>query len=118
MVYTSAQAQVRAVSQGSAADHCDAGYMLQLERRFRGTLHQTASVPGADNCPVNADVRETSRRGGVSVVYQVNAASVEWNPSTERLRELTEKMPNSQLTEFGNVAVKVHLHRRRLHQRR
>jgi phosphoenolpyruvate carboxykinase (ATP) len=40
------------------------------------------------------------------VVYQVNAASVEWNPSTERLRELTEKMPNSQLTEFGNVAVK------------
>ena len=40
------------------------------------------------------------------MVYQVNAASVEWNPSTERLRELTEKMPNSQLTEFGNVAVK------------
>src|SRR6201994_3394584 len=55
---------------------------------------------------MNADARETSRRGGVSVVYQVNAASVEWNPSTERLRELTEKMPNSQLTEFGNVAVK------------
>ena len=40
------------------------------------------------------------------MVYQVNAASVEWNPSSERLRELTEKMPNSQLTEFGNVAVK------------
>jgi phosphoenolpyruvate carboxykinase (ATP) len=40
------------------------------------------------------------------VVYEVRAASVEWNPTTERLRELTEKMPNSQVTEFGNVAVK------------
>jgi len=40
------------------------------------------------------------------VAYQVKAASVEWNPSAERLRELAEKMPNSQVTEFGNVAVK------------
>jgi phosphoenolpyruvate carboxykinase (ATP) len=40
------------------------------------------------------------------VAYQVKAASVEWNPSAERLRELTEKMPNSQVTEFGNVVVK------------
>ncbi|HEY0717653.1 MAG TPA: phosphoenolpyruvate carboxykinase [Streptosporangiaceae bacterium] len=40
------------------------------------------------------------------MTYQVNAASVEWNPSAERLRELTAKMPNSQETEFGNVAVK------------
>ncbi len=40
------------------------------------------------------------------MVYQVRAASVEWNPTTERLRELTEKMPNSQVTEFGNVVVK------------
>jgi phosphoenolpyruvate carboxykinase (ATP) len=40
------------------------------------------------------------------VVYEVRAASVEWNPTTERLRELTEKMPNSQVTEFGNVVVK------------
>ena len=39
-------------------------------------------------------------------MYEVSAASVEWNPATERLRELTEKMPNSQITEFGNVAVK------------
>jgi phosphoenolpyruvate carboxykinase (ATP) len=39
-------------------------------------------------------------------VYQVRAASVEWNPTTERLRELTEKMSNSQVTEFGNVVVK------------
>jgi phosphoenolpyruvate carboxykinase (ATP) len=39
-------------------------------------------------------------------VYQVRAASVEWNPTTERLRELTEKMPNSQVTQFGNVVVK------------
>jgi phosphoenolpyruvate carboxykinase (ATP) len=40
------------------------------------------------------------------VAYEVNAASVEWNPTAERLRELTEKMPNSQITEFGNVVVK------------
>ena len=40
------------------------------------------------------------------MVYELGAASVEWNPTRERLRELTEKMPNSQLTEFGNVAVK------------
>ena len=39
-------------------------------------------------------------------MYQVNAASVEWNPPPARLRELTEEMPNSQVTEFGNVAVK------------
>ncbi len=37
---------------------------------------------------------------------EVNAASVEWNPSVERLRELSEKMPNAQITEFGNVNVK------------
>jgi phosphoenolpyruvate carboxykinase (ATP) len=40
------------------------------------------------------------------VVYEVHAASVEWNPPTERLRELAEKMPNSQNTEFGNLVVK------------
>jgi phosphoenolpyruvate carboxykinase (ATP) len=40
------------------------------------------------------------------VVYEVNAASVEWNPPAERLRELAEKMPNSQITEFSNVVVK------------
>jgi len=40
------------------------------------------------------------------VVYEVRAALVEWNPTAERLRELTEKMPNCQVTEFGNVAVK------------
>jgi phosphoenolpyruvate carboxykinase (ATP) len=40
------------------------------------------------------------------VVYEVRAASVDWNPTAERLRELTEKMPNCQVTEFGNVVVK------------
>jgi phosphoenolpyruvate carboxykinase (ATP) len=40
------------------------------------------------------------------VGQQVNAAQVEWNPTTERLRELTEKMPNASVTEFGNVNVK------------
>src|ERR1700760_1041627 len=106
MVYTNADSAARFDSQGGARSHCDAGYMLPLNRRFRGTLLQTASAPGHIHCLMEAGARETSRRGGVSVVYQVNAASVEWNPSTERLRELTEKMPNSQLTEFGNVAVK------------
>ncbi len=37
---------------------------------------------------------------------QVNAASVEWNPTAERLRELAEKMPNASVTEFGNVNVR------------
>jgi phosphoenolpyruvate carboxykinase (ATP) len=40
------------------------------------------------------------------VGQQVNAESVEWNPSAERLRELAEKMPNASLTEFGNVNIK------------
>jgi phosphoenolpyruvate carboxykinase (ATP) len=40
------------------------------------------------------------------VAYQVNGSRVEWNPTAARLRELTEQMPNSQVTEFGNVAVK------------
>ncbi len=40
------------------------------------------------------------------MAYEVNATTTEWNPTAERLRELTEKMPNSELTEFGNVAVK------------
>jgi len=40
------------------------------------------------------------------VAYQVNGSRVEWNPTAERLRELTEKMPNASVTEFGNVAVK------------
>src|SRR5690349_24966261 len=44
--------------------------------------------------------------GGATVGQQVNAASVEWNPSADRLRELTEKMPNASVTEFGNVNVK------------
>jgi phosphoenolpyruvate carboxykinase (ATP) len=40
------------------------------------------------------------------VVYEVKAALVEWNPTAERLRELAEKMPNCQVTEFSNVVVK------------
>lgn len=39
------------------------------------------------------------------MTYEIQAQSVEWNPSPERLRELTEKMSNSRLTEFGNVVV-------------
>lgn len=40
------------------------------------------------------------------MAYQVQAKSVEWNPKPERLRALTEKMPNARETEFGNVVVK------------
>ncbi|HEX6524132.1 MAG TPA: phosphoenolpyruvate carboxykinase [Streptosporangiaceae bacterium] len=40
------------------------------------------------------------------MAYQVNGSRVEWNPTAARLRELTEQMPNSQVTEFGNMAVK------------
>jgi phosphoenolpyruvate carboxykinase (ATP) len=40
------------------------------------------------------------------VGQQVNAATVEWNPTAERLRELSEKMPNASVTEFGNVNIK------------
>jgi phosphoenolpyruvate carboxykinase (ATP) len=40
------------------------------------------------------------------VGQQVNAATVEWNPTTERLRELAEKMPNATITEFGNVNIR------------
>src|SRR5579875_3763183 len=44
--------------------------------------------------------------GNHGVSYEVKADKIEWNPTAERLRELTEQMPNSQITEFGNVAVK------------
>lgn len=40
------------------------------------------------------------------MAYEIYAQSVEENPTPGRLRELTEKMPNSQLTEFGNLVVK------------
>jgi phosphoenolpyruvate carboxykinase (ATP) len=46
------------------------------------------------------------RAGGTIVAYQLKAGSIEWNPTAKRLRELTEEMPNSQVTEFGNVVVK------------
>jgi hypothetical protein len=34
------------------------------------------------------------------------------DPSPARLRELTEKMPNASVTEFGNVNVKAFVHSR------
>ncbi|MGH3341627.1 MAG: phosphoenolpyruvate carboxykinase [Carbonactinosporaceae bacterium] len=40
------------------------------------------------------------------MAYEVKARSVEYSPTAERLRELAERMPNSQVTEFGNVNVK------------
>ena len=40
------------------------------------------------------------------MAYEVRARSVEWNPTAARLRELAERMPNCQLTEFENVNVK------------
>ncbi len=40
------------------------------------------------------------------MAYEVKARTIEWNPAPARLRELTEKMTNASLTEFGNVVVK------------
>lgn len=40
------------------------------------------------------------------MAYELTSQRVEWNPSPQRLRELAEKMPNAQLTEFGNVNIK------------
>ena len=40
------------------------------------------------------------------MAYEVRARKVESKPTAARLRELTEQMPNSQVTEFGNVNVK------------
>src|SRR3569833_2512696 len=42
---------------------------------------------------------------GAIVAYVVKAGSIEWNPGPERLRDLTEKMPISAVTEIGNVVV-------------
>ncbi len=39
------------------------------------------------------------------MAYEVRAKSVEDNPTPGRLRELTERMPGAQRTEFGNVVV-------------
>src|SRR5437868_15106876 len=47
-----------------------------------------------------------ARPEGGAVAHEVKAATVEWNPAADRLRELAEKMPNAVVTEFGNVAVK------------
>jgi phosphoenolpyruvate carboxykinase (ATP) len=49
---------------------------------------------------------ESTPGEGATVAYQVNGSRVEWNPTAARLRELTEKMPNASVTEFGNVNVK------------
>lgn len=40
------------------------------------------------------------------MAYELQARSVEVNPSADRLRELTLAMPNASVTEFGNVNVK------------
>jgi phosphoenolpyruvate carboxykinase (ATP) len=53
----------------------------------------------------DTDVKGLPRRGSV-VFYQVSSSRMEWNPSPAGLRELTEKMPNASVTEFGNVNVK------------
>ena len=58
------------------------------------------------------DRKGLSQESGTAVVYQVNGSRVEWNPCPARLRELTEKMPNASVTEFGNVNVKAFVHSR------
>ena len=44
--------------------------------------------------------------------YALNAKSVEWNPSPERLRELAARMPNAYRTEFGSIDVLTRVHAR------
>ncbi len=46
------------------------------------------------------------------MAYDVQANSVEWNPSPERLRELAEAMPNARVTEYGSVDVVSRVHAR------
>ena len=76
-----------------------AGYTPQISQR-----RAHASVPGDWQDPGPGTGRRPG--GGATVGQQVNAAAVEWNPTAERLRELTEKMPNASVTEFGNVNVR------------
>src|SRR6266480_4526962 len=74
-----------------------------------GTLPKSRSVGRTRACPAAGNPGPGSSRrpgGGATVGQQVNAAAVEWNPTAERLRELTEKMPNASVTEFGNVNVR------------
>src|SRR5215469_8377982 len=68
----------------------------------------TSCCPGCQSRSGAFSVDATCRRqrGGTVVVYEVRAALVEFNPTAERLRELTEKMPNASVTEFDNVVVK------------
>ena len=42
-----------------------------------------------------------AHEGGAVVAYELKAATTEWNPPAERLRELTELMPNSQKMKPG-----------------
>src|SRR5262249_12369256 len=56
--------------------------------------------------PASGRASRIRQRGGAVVVYEARAAQVEVNPTAGRLSELTEKMPNSQLTEVENDVVK------------
>jgi phosphoenolpyruvate carboxykinase (ATP) len=75
-----------------------AGYTPQISQR---RVHMTVPVAGRSRDGVG-----WRAQGGATVGQKLNAARVEWNPSAERLRELTEKMPNAASTRFGNVNVR------------
>src|SRR5215510_23408 len=76
------------------------GYTRQISQY---TVHMTVRCgrqgPGTERAMRRAEEEE-------HVAHKVKAATVEWNPAADRLRELAEKMPNAVVTEFGNVAVK------------
>ena len=83
-----------------AIDRALPGYTPQIPQRS-GTW-QNAWVAGSGQRVPDA------RPGGGGGARRARGKSgkVEWNPTTDRLRELTEKMPNAVVTEFGNVVVK------------
>src|SRR5260370_30885875 len=70
-----------------------------------GLYRRHASVAAGGGARLSG-VGGAPKRGGAKVAYELKAKSVEWNPPAKRLRELAEEMPNSQVTEFGNLAVK------------
>ncbi|MGH3321250.1 MAG: phosphoenolpyruvate carboxykinase [Streptosporangiaceae bacterium] len=87
---------------GVSARRHRCGRRLPSERRKVHSRHPTPRTIRGSVAPGE----------GAIVAYEAQARSVESDPTSERLRELTERMPNSQVTEFGNVNVKTAVHAR------
>src|SRR5262249_1845443 len=83
----------------SAIDPPMPGYTRQISQ---STVHMTVRC-GRQGSGTERAMRRAEEEEHVA--HEVKAATVEWNPAADRLRELAEKMPNAVVTEFGNVAV-------------